>query len=307
MLLDIFVMTLSNIPINMFKEVYMFTKKWLLKIIIFSLFVFTVSPFVSAECVRVEDTIKFVDIKNYIDHFSSIEMEKDEFETLIEYKNRINAEAAKINLKGVLIETSKDLERLKYEAENQRFYFDSYFFSNSNYAFVSQSLKNSEKFEKLLFRNQVAYLSVGPSDSTHLGDYQAQNAMGASFTVHKKKAQRVFLVAYRDRNNRYKSDFPSVILLDEGQDPEEKYINRKIAYLKMKREMARTIKDKLKTGVMVDFVYPYYINGKYIISPTTKNPNDVLVTSDNFLVSFKCGFITDQNDKVLKVVKTIQD
>jgi hypothetical protein len=278
-----------------------------LKIIVFSLFIFTLSPFVSAECVRVGDTINFVDIKKYIDHFSSINMEKDEFETLIDYKNKIDTEAEKIDLKGILIETSKDLERLKYEAENQRFYFDSYFFSNSSYSFVNRTLKNSGKFENLLFGDQVAYLSVGPTDRTSLGDYQAQNALGANFTVQKSIAHRIFLVSYRDRNNRFKSDFPSVILLDEGQDPEEKYITRNIAYLNMKKEIARVIKDNLKTGVMVDFVYPYYVNGKYKISPTIDNPNNVLVTSDNFLVSFKCGFITDPNGKVLKVVKTIQD
>jgi hypothetical protein len=284
----------------------MFAKR-LLKIIIFSLFVFAVCPFVSAESVRVGDTIKFVDIKKYIDHFSSIEMEKDEFETLNEYKNRINTEAEKVDLKGILIETSKDIEQLKYDVENQRFYFNSYFFGNSTYSFVSQSLKNSGKFEGSVSLDQVAYLSVGPSNTIPLGDYQAQNAMGASFTVQKKKAHRVLLVAYRDRNNRYKRDFPSVILLDEGQDPEEKYVTRKIAYLEMRREKAKIIKDNLKTGVMVDFVYPYYVNGKYKITPTFGNPNDVLVTSDNFLVSFKCGFITDPNGEVLKVVKTIQD
>lgn len=272
--------------------------------IIFSLFVLTSSDFVSAECVQVGDTIEFVNIKTYIDHFSSIDMEKNEFETLSEYKNRINAEAEKIDLKGILIETAKDLEQLKYDVENQRFYFNSYFFSNSRYSFVTNSLESSGKFEKLIYSNQVAYLSVGPTDRTSLGAYQAQNAMGASFTVHKMIAHRIFLVSYKDRNNKFKSEFPTAIVLDEGED--EGIIPKKIAYLNMEREMARSIKDNLKTGVMVDFVYPYYVSAKQKISPTIGNPNDVLVTSDNFLVSFKCGFINDSNGKVLKVVKTIQ-
>lgn len=291
---------------NLFKEVYMFAKRFL-KIMIFSLFVFAVCPFVSAECVRVGDSVKFVDIKKYIDHFSSIDMEKDEFESMVEYKNRINTEANKVDLKGVLIETSKDLKQLKYDLENQRFYFNGYFFGNSTYSFVKYSLQDSEQFEKFIDWTQVAYLPVVSTDKS-LGAYQAQNAMGANFTVQKKIAHRAFLVSYRDKDNKFFDEFQNVILLDEGQDPEEKYLTpKKIAYLSMGREMARSIKDNLKTGVVVDFVYPYYVSGKRRIDPTIKNRNDVLVISDNFLVSFKCGFITDPNDKVLKVVKTIQD
>ncbi|MBF0235863.1 MAG: hypothetical protein HQK65_22945 [Desulfamplus sp.] len=281
-------------------------KKQILFFIVQLIFFAIISPILSysiAEVVQVGDTIEFVNINNYIDHFSSIDMKKNEFETTIEYNKRIKNAVDKVNLKGVLIETTKDLNQLKYDAENQRFYFNSYFFSNTTYTFVVQALKNSGQFEKLIVSDQVAYLSVGPTGTKSLGTYQAQNAMGANFTIQKGVAHRVFLVSYRDFDNKF-NFLQTVIVLDEGRIGDS-VTEREIAYLNIERERAKNIKEKLKTGVMVDLVYPYYVSGEYKITPTSTNPRDVLVTSDNFIVNFKCGFITDSKGKVLKVVETI--
>jgi hypothetical protein len=241
-------------------------------------------------CPGVGDMVKPVKFDSIMGKLSNIKAEKGEFETTEKYKERLLEQSGKLDLNDLPILIEKYSKSIRYDADNERFVMDRYFFYNPTYAFIGVHLDESKKFPKRYGMKDYPAVTAGSTDKI-IKKYTASNAMGAKFNVTEVQANRDFLVEFNSADDLNSS---LVKKFDGEEDGKE------VLYYDAKIEAAKLLSNKIKPGVIVDVVDPFIIKGIYNISPTVSNPRQTNVKTNIVMVNFKCLFLLNEKNIVIK-------
>lgn len=227
---------------------------------------------------------ELTDISSLVAKAKDTKTEKDEFETIAQFNNRINASLEQIS-DGRMIFVSFPVSGrdIKYDADNEYIYIDKFYLlgcTNIDYEAKKQiehlTFADSKyKFSPICVRRLVS--------SEGGGSYEASNAYGAtaSVRVSEYRAEGLFLGFGDSLVNIFtgkKQDNPSDPLLSAAATPDE----------------ARSLK---KSATIIFGFYlrpPIYIQTIDRTFPTFTNPTKTTTTNDLLVADVKCAAIADK-------------
>jgi hypothetical protein len=235
--------------------------------------------------------------------FSELPLKKDEFEATSDFLERRDKLLGNAKTKGLVIKTVKDSNSIRYDADNSRFYFSEYFFSNGSFIFAGEALRGSDKFDKVFFDYDDFEYKVLLSQDQSLGTYSGENRMGAKFSINKEYHKRIVAIQVYDNGQKPsrlfgafdgKGKFPS-------RRPGGSEDEADVFYLSVDVSRARELKDKLQPAFVVDLKEPYKIVHSTKISPTSNNPRDADVDLEAHVVEFRCALLLDGENTILRI------
>jgi len=229
-------------------------------------------------------------------------LKKDEFETTADFEARVKDTVKKAVEGSVFLQTHHDEGSAIYDADQSAWFITEYFPTNSSWNFSRDAVEEAGLSE------------AGPQGSVMLivkdevvDTYEAQNAMGASAVISKVEATRVGVLEIAE-GSPIATDWWKIDFFDMPESitytiPDTTIETQSSAItIPMQPNEARVAKGSFKFAVYAELVEPFILRNQQHIDATMDTKREATINSTFLVADVKCGFVTDQSNKVIAVV-----
>ena len=243
--------------------------------------------------------VEFHQANEVYNFVSSQTVEKDEFETTASFEKRRDEMNAKLAGSPVMVIKNNwyfsDFGgdgSPKYDADNERFVVDGFICEkydkegrmllprpDCSTEFSSKFICSDERFSPF---TDAGFSCMADIKKKELGQYEAQNAYGASVAVEK------FATIHHE------------VLWNLTPGENKLSYNGKPIYIEVPLEKAKKLKDELQIGFVVKLQEPFFSSDVRQSPPTRDYPVDMLMSIKQIIVELLCVVVTDEKNQVLK-------
>lgn len=213
---------------------------------------------------------------------------KSEFETTAQFQARKAAALANVEAGDLIVALNPtDRKYFQYDADAQVLRIIRYAFDNVSFA-AWEAFYSAGLYNKIPVSTAFNIDLVVSQEDRETGTYEASNAYGAKAQILKidRTSKVIFQRAARSYDDQL---FPSA-----NKEPYS------VGQLQLSPEQAIALKPGLKLAISVSPKEPFFVSGTHKPGKTTlQNPRDISEHFSVLFADFKCGLVTDAENKVL--------
>lgn len=252
------------------------------------------------------------EIKKFLNEYPA---EKSQFETTEKFQNRQKAHVEKYMPSTSIVATEMDKRSIKYDADNEVFYYTKWLFSNGRYGPKNDLIADTLGVEDWLDKGNLQGITQRIYDEEQItGGFRASNSMGASIDVVEKTYVNATIVGQHvvDKDTmeikkdkwvlRYYGLGPvefleSDVSLSEKPGP--------VHFLPYGAEKAEQFYNGLKTFTAFVVQPPYVLVDSYIYEATFDLPEERYIQNFAIKADILCSAIVDADNNVAQILTPI--